>query len=605
MMYILNKLSLLTALLSLGINIQAQSAIEKNDGKWAMMVDEKPFEIKGATFGFYQDIANYDHYFADLQSLGVNSIRLWATNEHTAKLLDVAESYKIKVLVGIWMRHGRPGMEDDDSFNYLEDEKGKEAMYANAIKVVKQYKDHPAVLAWGVGNEVYLNTATDEEKKAYSLFLEKVCSEIKKLDANHPIVSVEAWTFGLDWWEKYVPSIDIYGLNCYGAGASILQDELDKRGINKPYIITEFGVTGEWDIQADKHGIKIAPDDEEKYKAITEGYANWIKPKPSCLGVYVFHYGNGNTFGARWLLSHVDSLYRPAYWAMRKAFSGKDPINHIPEIAQFGLPDTPFQSQSWVPVRLSVKDKEQDALEIRFSYNQRLGSRKRRDQVLPLEARGSLAEGFEIRLPKVDGPIKVYADVVDVYGNLGIAEASVLVLDEEEAKRPFLVPARKLPFYVYREGQNNPYLATAWMGGIDNMEVDTRFTGEAHAGNACLKITYKAIEGWYGLGLVDPANDWGDILGGYDLRGAKTFSFWAKTSEPGMTAKVGFGLIDKNKPFYDTAKKMMEIELRAEWKKYTIKLKKEDLSCIRSGLVIFSASNGYAFDIYLDEVVFE
>lgn len=72
-----------------------------------------------------------------------------------------------------------------------------------------------------------------------------------------------------------------------------------------------------------------------------------------------------------------------------------------------------------------------------------------------------------------------------------------------------------------------------------------------------------------------------------------------------MTAKIGFGLIEKDKPFPDTGKQSIEVKLTNEWKKYTIKLKKVDLSCIRSGLVIFSSSNGYTFDVYLDEVVFE
>jgi len=41
------------------------------------------------------------------------------------------------------------------------------------------------------------------------------------------------------------------------------------------------------------------------------------------------------------------------------------------------------------------------------------------------------------------------------------------------------------------------------------------------------------------------------------------------------------------------------------YKHYKIKLKKLDLSCIRSGLVLFSSSNGFPHEIYLDEVVFE
>ena len=285
-------------------NLAAQTTIRKSDNKWNLLVDNKPFEVKGVTFGYTDAIENYEHYFEDLNFLGVNTIRIWATNKNTKKLLDAAHAHNIKVMVGIWMRHGRAGMEADDSFNYLEDKAGMEDMYNNALNTVDDYKNHPAVLTWAIGNEVYLNMATDEEKEAYSKLLERICSTIKRVDKNHPITSVEAWTFSLDWWQKFVPSIDIYGLNSYGTGANYLASKLEKKGIDKPYIITEFGVTGEWDIKAEKNGVKIEPTDKEKYEAIALGYINWIKNKSSCLGVYVFHYANGNNFGSPWLFTH-------------------------------------------------------------------------------------------------------------------------------------------------------------------------------------------------------------------------------------------------------------------------------------------------------------
>ena len=180
------------------LDIAAQTKVEKAGEDWVLMVDGAPFDVKGVTYGYDNDAANYDKYFTDLQFLGVNTIRVWGTNENTAALLDAAQAHDIKVMVGIWMRHGRPGMEGDDSFNYLEDEAGKEDMRQNALEAVKLYKNHPAVLTWGVGNEVYLNTATDKEKRAYSILLEEICSQMKKIDPNHPITSVEAWTFGMD-----------------------------------------------------------------------------------------------------------------------------------------------------------------------------------------------------------------------------------------------------------------------------------------------------------------------------------------------------------------------------------------------------------------------
>ncbi len=586
-------------------HILAQTTIQKKNNRWQLLVDGKPFAVKGATFGYDKDVENYNTHFKDLQFLGVNTIRTWATGKNTKQLLDAAQAHGIKVMMGIWMRHGRPGMEDDDSFNYLEDEEGTKAMYQNAINVVKKFKDHPAVLTWGIGNEVYLNTATDQEKEAYSKLLEQICSEIKKLDPNHPITSVEAWTFGLDWWEKYVPSLDIYGLNSYGPGAGYLQKELDKRGLDKPYIITEFGVTGEWDIKQEKNGVKVEPNDEQKYNAIAKGYHDWIKNKRSCLGVYVFHYSSGNDFASPWLLMRHRGMNRPQYWATREAYTGKKPTNNIPSIKKFELSIAEAKSKTWVPVSLEVNDPENDKLEVSFYYNQRTGSRKRRNQLLPLIFDGNLNDGFKVQLPEIDGALKIYVNVNDDHRNVGIAATGIHVKDKKASKKKYLVPKAVLPFYVYKENKELPYAVSGYMGNYKAMSVDVDHTENVHSGKTAIKITYNAVGGWYGIAFQDPANDWGDILGGYDIHGAKTFSFWAKANAWDVKATVGFGLIDKDKPFPDTAKKSMSVVIDKQWKKYTIKIKREDLSCIRSGFVLFSNGNGSPYEIYIDDIVFE
>ncbi len=583
----------------------AQVTLEKKDASWNLLVDGKPFAVKGVTFGHENDVAKYDTYFKDLQALGVNTLRTWATGENTTQFLDAAAKYNIKVMVGIWMRHGRPGMEDDDSFNYLKDTDGMEDMYNYAMKVVEMYKEHPAVLTWGVGNEVYLNMATDEEKEAYSKFLERVCSNIKKIDPNHPISSTEAWTFGLAWWEKHVPSIDIYGLNCYGAGADFLQAELEKRAIDKPYIITEFNVTGEWDIKNEINGVKVEPSDEEKYNTVVNGYKNWIVTKPNCLGVYVFHYDDGNDYASPWLFSHHRGFYRPTYWALRKAYTGKEPTNAIPKINTFQLSNETVQSNTWIPVTLNVSDAENEALAIQFFYNQHTGSRKRRSSIHNLTHRGSLKDGFEILIPEEHGAVKVYVNVQDTFNNVGIASTGIQVTDEAAKNRKYLVPKVKAPFYVYKDGDELPYIPTGYMGNYNAMKVDTQHTNDVHSGTSAIKIEYKERSGWYGLAFVDPKNDWGTTLGGYAIEGATKFSFWAKADRDGVTAKIGFGLIEKDQPFPDTTIKSKEIALTSKWKKYTLKIKRADLSCIRSGLVIFSNSFGYPQRIYIDDVVFE
>jgi hypothetical protein len=168
-----------------------------------------------------------------------------------------------------------------------------------------------------------------------------------------------------------------------------------------------------------------------------------------------------------------------------------------------------------------------------------------------------------------------------------------------------LVPKAKLPFYVYKDNGELPYFPSAYMGNYKAIEVDLNYKADVHSGNSAIKISYQARDNWYGVGFVDPANDWGDILGGYDLAGAKKMTFWAKANDKNIKAKIGFGLIDKDKPFPDTGKKSKEIVLSTEWKKYSIPTNKLDMQCIRTGFVLFSSGNGFPHEIYLDDIVFE
>ncbi|MEM9896700.1 MAG: hypothetical protein AAF789_10055, partial [Bacteroidota bacterium] len=123
----------------------AQTLLSKVDSHWKWVLNEEEFELKGVTLGFEPTAQDFDQRMRELRSMGVNAIRLWGTNEQTIQILDVAEKYHLKVMVGIWMRHGRPGMEADDRFNYLTDTKGMQAMFDNAIQIVEKFKD-PVIL---------------------------------------------------------------------------------------------------------------------------------------------------------------------------------------------------------------------------------------------------------------------------------------------------------------------------------------------------------------------------------------------------------------------------------------------------------------------------
>ena len=132
-----------------------------------------------------------------------------------------------------------------------------------------------------------------DAEKVYSGFWAHL-QQYKVNRPSHPVTSVEAWTFGLDWWQQFVPSIDIYGLNSYGSTApASLSAELEKGDRQTLYRhrfgCRRMGCTGR------QERVKIEPSGKQKYDAIVTGYKEWINSKPPRLGGLFFTTAAGMT----------------------------------------------------------------------------------------------------------------------------------------------------------------------------------------------------------------------------------------------------------------------------------------------------------------------
>ena len=421
----------LRAVALLALSLAASGTVRAEEPAAApapFLVDGKPFVFKGVT---YPGAHPAEEDFQKLNDLGANSIRTWGVGDGTPLLLDLAQKHGIKVMVGVWMRHGRPGAEADDSFDWLHDEAGKKKEYDKAIATIARYKDHPAVLAWGLGNEVTLNIATEPEKVAYAQFLQTLCEAVKKMDPAHPIASVSAWSTDWKYWRDYVPAIDWYGANVYGYGVYALPGEMTKLGIRKPFFLGEFGVTGEWEAKVDGNGIKTEPDDKLRYAMYADIWpAASQKAGPDFLGGFLFNLGNELSYAGEWLDFFSGKDYRPSYWGARKAFTGKDPENYPPAIESFIVrePDAPHAPGSWLDARVDATDKENGELKVSFYYNRRTGTRQERDAVVPLRSEPGKKPGFyRVELPTGAGAIKLYAFVEDSYPNVTVATTSLRV----------------------------------------------------------------------------------------------------------------------------------------------------------------------------------
>ncbi|MGZ5188720.1 MAG: glycoside hydrolase family 2 TIM barrel-domain containing protein, partial [Kaistella sp.] len=145
--------------------------IKKTGETYSLFRNGQPYFIKGA--------GGYDH-FDRLKECGGNSVRLWSTY-NAKEYLDKAHALGLTVTLGLDMAHERKG------FNY-DNKKAVQEQLEKLKKEVLLYKDHPALLMWGVGNEV------DQFAKNYNVWnaVNDLAKFIHEADPNHPTTTMLA-----------------------------------------------------------------------------------------------------------------------------------------------------------------------------------------------------------------------------------------------------------------------------------------------------------------------------------------------------------------------------------------------------------------------------
>ena len=154
------------------------SKVELNyrDDKFQLSVDNQPFYINGAgvDFGSIKSLAEF----------GGNAFRTWRVNngEKTGlEILDEAHRNGLMVCMGIEVERERHG------FDYNDEQAVAEQMAAIKKDVVA-LKDHPALLMWGIGNELNLRHKNPRVWDAVN----DLSKMIHQIDPNHPTTTMLA-----------------------------------------------------------------------------------------------------------------------------------------------------------------------------------------------------------------------------------------------------------------------------------------------------------------------------------------------------------------------------------------------------------------------------
>lgn len=409
--------------------------IDGTQGNWDLLVNDEPYTIKGMTWGPKPSVAS--SYMADLKAMGVNTIRTWGTDATSQELFDAAAEAGIRVIAGFWIQPGGgPGSGGCPDFVTGTDP------YFDAVRddvntYVEMYKDHPAILMWDVGNEsligltsCYSGADLAPQQVAYTKFVNELAGAIHGLDANHPVTSTDAWVGAWPFYKDHAPNLDLYAINSYEALKGVKQAWLDG-GYTKPYIVTEGGPAGEWEVDDDANGVPDEPTDLDKAKGYTDAWAAVQGHPGVALGATFFHFGVENDFGGVWFNVLTGGQKRLSYYSIARAFggsAGQAGVNTSPQITAMTVPADGVAPGATFPLSATTTDPDGDAITyaIQFSGNYATGNK----ELVPAIFTGT-AGAFTVTAPTSPGVWKVYVQATDGKGNVGIETRSITVASDD------------------------------------------------------------------------------------------------------------------------------------------------------------------------------
>ncbi|MFO1476750.1 MAG: glycoside hydrolase family 2 TIM barrel-domain containing protein [Verrucomicrobiota bacterium] len=248
--------------------------IRKNGDQYQLLVNHQPLYIKGAgiEFGNPEKLAQH----------GGNSFRTWRTEngkQSGQEVLDRALTNHLYVTMGIELGTERHG------FDY-NDPAAVQQQFDSVQAQVLKYKDHPALIIWCIGNELNLSAHNPKVWNAVN----DISRMIHRLDTNHLTMTALSGLSRplVNDLKSRAPDLDLIGIQMY-ADIVNLPRYLHEAAWTGPYIVSEWGATGYWEVPKTAWGAPIENDSTTKAEFYRKRFETAIQSDPrQCIGSYVF-----------------------------------------------------------------------------------------------------------------------------------------------------------------------------------------------------------------------------------------------------------------------------------------------------------------------------
>ncbi|MEO1584321.1 MAG: glycoside hydrolase family 2 TIM barrel-domain containing protein [Planctomycetota bacterium] len=359
-----------------------------------------------------------------LAESGANATRTWSSSESTGEMLDAASALGLSVCLGIKFT------KVNDGFDYEDAEQCAEHLESVRTTVMR-YRDHPAVLVWGLGNEMELGAPDRDEVWDH---VERAAALVKSLDADHPTMTVIAEIGGTKVAEIHerCPSIDIIGINSYRGAASLPLRYRDAGG-TKPFLVTEFGTNAPYEAQQTEWGMPIESSSTEKAAQYRRAYDS-LRTAPNCLGAFAFVWGHKEQGSRTWHGMFLeDGSTLQAVDEMTLAWGGVL-WNRSPRISSF-YTTGPTLLRQGEHITATVVASDPDGDKLSFEYilvgelPNALGGNTTGDPPGEYSSQNLQPEGSSVTLtaPRIEGPLRLYVIVRDREGSAATASIPLCI----------------------------------------------------------------------------------------------------------------------------------------------------------------------------------
>lgn len=265
--------------------------------------------MRGVTYGTFEPRNGSDYPqpervaqdFALMREAGVNTVRIYTAPP--AYLLDEAARQGLRVIVGLaWMQH----------ICFLDDPKVAEQIRAQVKRDVQSCADHPAVLAFAIGNEIPQQIVRWYGAKRIEKFLKRLYTDVKRIAPDKLVTYVNfppTDYLDLSFLDFVCFNVFLHEETSFKAYLAKLHNVAG----NRPLVLTELGMDS----------IREGEDGQASFLdwQLREAY------KDGAAGACVFSwtddwYRGGNQI-SDWAFGMVDAERKPkpAYHAVKSRFA--------------------------------------------------------------------------------------------------------------------------------------------------------------------------------------------------------------------------------------------------------------------------------------------